>query len=343
MPSSARRSVAWSLAGRRNGPPATSMQLHRPMPRSSAARFRRGAPRLETVELGHLRGLLHVAFEFAAVVGEGERGLVRHRLGRDQVDPAQLVRTDAEFARGDIDDALDRIGRLRPAGAAIGRGRHGVGQDAARLRVHRRDVIDAGGAADIADRPTGAAGDIGAEIRVPAQPQRGEFVLGIEPQFHRDAHLARLLVGEEALGAIGDPAHRAMHLARRPGDQRVFRLHAGLHAERAADIHRQHADIGRLDVEVAVRHAVAQVVRRLMRGVHHDPAVRADLRPGAARFHRVGGDARDGELQPCHMRRRLQRRIGRLRIAALPQEADVVRHIVPDLRRTRAPTRRPHR
>ena len=46
LPSSARRRVAVSLAGRRNGPPATSMQLHSPMPRSlpRASRFRAAVP-----------------------------------------------------------------------------------------------------------------------------------------------------------------------------------------------------------------------------------------------------------------------------------------------------------
>ena len=110
---SARRSVAWSFAGRRNGPPATSMQLHRPMPRSLPRAFGFGAARGEAVELRQLRRLLHVAFEFAAIVGEGQRGLVRHRLGRDQVAAAQLVRTDAKLARGDIDDAARSCRSLR--------------------------------------------------------------------------------------------------------------------------------------------------------------------------------------------------------------------------------------
>ena len=66
-------------------------------------------------------------------------------------------------------------------------------------------------------------------------------------------------------------------------------------------------------------------------------------RPCAARLHRVGGDARHGELQPRDMRRRPQRRIGRLGIAALPQKADIVRHVVPHLGRAPAPSRRSHR
>ncbi len=190
------------------------------------ARFGVGATGGETVEFGDLGGLLHVAFEFAAVVGEGEGGLVGHCLGRDQVATAQFVRADAEFPRGDVDDALDRVGRFGTARASIGGGGHSVGQDAARLSVDCGDLVDAGGAADVADRPTGAAGHVGTEIHVPAQFQRGEFVLGIQRQFDCDAHLARLLIGQEAFGAIGNPSHRALHFARGPRDQGVFRLHA---------------------------------------------------------------------------------------------------------------------
>ncbi len=142
-----------------------------------AARLGVRASCREVVEFRQRRRGLHVAFELAAIVGEGQRGLVRHRFGRDQVAPAQLVRLDAQLARRDVDQPLDRIGCLRPPGAAIRRGRHRVRHDAAGFRVDRRDVIHAGGAADIADRPAGAAGHIRTQVHVPAQPQRGEFAV----------------------------------------------------------------------------------------------------------------------------------------------------------------------
>ena len=74
--------------------------------------------------------------------------------------------------------------------------------DAAGFRIHCGNDIDAGGAADIADRPARAAGDIGAKIRVPAQLQRGEFSVRIQGQFRGDAHFACLLVGEQTFGAV---------------------------------------------------------------------------------------------------------------------------------------------
>jgi hypothetical protein len=141
---------------------------------------------------------------------------------------------------------------------------------------------------------------------------------GIQCQFHRDAHLPRLLIRQKAFGAILDPAYRPLQLARCPRRQHVFRLHTRLHAERAPHIFAQHANIGRPDVEVAVGHAVAQVERRLVRGVHHHASIAVDLSPRAAGLHRVGRDTRHGELQARHMRRITQGIIRSHCIATLP-------------------------
>ena len=74
----------------------------------------------ETGAVDEVRRHRHVAGEIAAIVVEDERRAERHRLGRDQVAHAQLERVEPELARGDVDRALERIGRLRPPGAAIG-------------------------------------------------------------------------------------------------------------------------------------------------------------------------------------------------------------------------------
>ena len=49
----------------------------------------------------------------------------------------------AELARRDIDQPLDHVGGFRPAGAAIGVDRHGVGVDAAQAHVTGGNVVDA--------------------------------------------------------------------------------------------------------------------------------------------------------------------------------------------------------
>ena len=55
-----------------------------------------GAARLEPGEIGELERHVHVLRELAAIVGEDQPGLERHRLGRDRVAAAQFDRVDAE-------------------------------------------------------------------------------------------------------------------------------------------------------------------------------------------------------------------------------------------------------
>ena len=99
-------------------------------PAVTAAGARLGAPRGKPGYVGGGERVLHVAGEIAAVIDEPERRRVRHRGGLDEIAPAQFVGHDAEPARRVIDQPLQRIGRLRPPGAAIGVDRHGVRKDA---------------------------------------------------------------------------------------------------------------------------------------------------------------------------------------------------------------------
>ena len=85
-------------------------------------------PRGEIVEASVRSRHRHVLLELAGIVGEGQAGAKRHLGRRDQVAPAQLERGEAGFVRGDVDQALDRVGGFRPAGAAIGRRGHDVGE-----------------------------------------------------------------------------------------------------------------------------------------------------------------------------------------------------------------------
>ena len=60
-------------------------------------------------------GKLHILLELAAVVGEDEPGLERHRVRRNEIAPPDLDAVDAELVGGDIDHLLDRQRRLRAA------------------------------------------------------------------------------------------------------------------------------------------------------------------------------------------------------------------------------------
>ncbi len=180
------------------------------MPRNLPRDLGVGAACGECVEFREFGGLRHVAFKLAAVIREGKRGFVRHRIGWDQVDPPQFVRRDAPLPGRDVDQAFDGIGRFRPAGSAIGGGGDGVGKDSAHLGRDRGNDVGAGDASDIADWPTGAAGAIRTQIGVPAQLQCGDFVVRIKAELRDDAHFARLFIGQKAFGAVADPAYWAV-------------------------------------------------------------------------------------------------------------------------------------
>ncbi len=79
-------------------------------------RLARGAPRSPAWSARRQRHV-HAAREIAAVVGEDEAGLERHGPRRDEVPAPQLDRVQVELARGHVDDALDGVGGLGPAGA----------------------------------------------------------------------------------------------------------------------------------------------------------------------------------------------------------------------------------
>src|ERR1700733_4863894 len=67
-----------------------------------------------------------------------------------------------------------------------------------------------------------------------------------------------------------------------------------------------------------------------MGGVDLHAAIGGDSRPGTARFHRVGGDAGDGEIQGGEVGGSGQGSVSCIDIAALPQKADVVGHVIPN-------------
>ena len=70
--------------------------------------------------------------------------------------------------------------------------------------------------------------------------------------------IARHVRGEELLGAVGAPFHRAAELARGVAHERVLRREAGLHAEAAADVAVQQAEARRRLAE----HRAEQLARR---------------------------------------------------------------------------------
>ena len=125
---------------------ARSIVLEMPSPRSLPRR-RRASGR-KAGDVGELQRHVHALLERAAVVGEGEAGLERHGVGADVVAPP-VRRVDGERVGREIDHALDHVGRLGTAVAAIGPHRVGVGEHRGGFDVHGARAIDAGERAQV--------------------------------------------------------------------------------------------------------------------------------------------------------------------------------------------------
>ncbi len=180
--------------------------------------FALGAPGGKARAVGKRQRLPHGAGEVAAIEGLAGRGSVRQLLRPDEVARTQLDRIDAQLMRCLINQALDDVGRLRPAGAAIGVGRRGVGHDAPHLKVDRLEGIAA------AHDRRGRSGrdqrtmrrEIGTHIGKGLNLERQEAVLGIERQGGLGDLVPGMGIGQEALAALAQPADRPAQAARRP-------------------------------------------------------------------------------------------------------------------------------
>ena len=126
----------------------------------------------------------------------------------------QPDRVDAGDARGLVHHALDAIARLGPAGAAIGRGRRGVGEHAFGLRVDQLDVVHAGQAAHhVGGLDVGAdRADVGAHAAEMADAQRQEPALVVERQLDVAVGVAGVVVADEGFVASRHPEHRPADL-----------------------------------------------------------------------------------------------------------------------------------
>ena len=193
---------------------------------------------LEVVVVGKLQRLVEDRLEVAGVVGGADRGLVRHLRFLDQIAPPQLHRIDAGQARRLVHQALEHVIGFRPAGAAIGRGRDRVGEDAFGRHVDALDVVHAGQAAgEIEARNIGADGaDIGAHIAGIADAQRQDLALLVERKLGLGIDVAALIVGEEGFRAARHPVDRPAGLLGADEEREIFGIGRGLQPEGAADI-----------------------------------------------------------------------------------------------------------
>ena len=292
---------------------------------------RLGAPLLEAGPIGETERHVHATPELAAVVGEDEARLERHRRGRDQIAASQLDRIDLELARRDVDDALDRVGRLRPAGAAVRPRRRRVREHTGRLHVDRRRRVDARHATDVVRAGPGAARrEIGADVQVDRHAERQELPVRVEPELGGGDVVASVLVGDEALAPIGRPLDRPSETSGGPQHQHDLGIDAALHPEASTDFAGDHAQTAVGNLEHLIGEQGPEAVRRLDARVQRvAPGAPVPLADRPARLHRRRGHARHHEVETDDVGRAGQTTRDRVLVAGLPDEGHVVRHLRP--------------
>ncbi len=158
-------------------------------------------------QVGGDRGGLVVV---ARVVHQPGEGLVRELLGPDEVATPQLERVDADLLGECVHRPLDRIGRLRAAGAAVrvGRGERGEHAGAGEV-VGLRQVVDAGVEERSEQRDAGRDQlQVGAHVGGESHPHGGELAAGVGGQLDVLDLAATLDAGHGVLRAGLVPAHR---------------------------------------------------------------------------------------------------------------------------------------
>ena len=243
------------------------------MPRSLPRWRDSRAARREARDVGELERHVHVLGELAAVIGEGEPGLERHGVRRNGVAPAQLHRIEAQLIGREIDQPLDHIGGFGTAVAAIGPHRIGMGEHGRDVGMQGRRPVDARERADIGDEGLAADLQIGAEIGDGLHAHGQEIAVAVERELGIGDVVARLRVAQEGLRAGADP------LDRPPGDlggqqhQGDLVVDRRLHAEAAADVAGDDADLVLRNPQHELRQLLAERMRALQRRVDGVAAV----------------------------------------------------------------------
>ena len=202
--------------------------------------------------------------------------------------------------------------------------------------MDRRRPVHPGEPAEPGDRRSEIAVRrvVGADRHLGVGAQGEEPVRRIERELGIDEAAARLLVGQQALGALGHPFHRPADDLRCPERQRVFRQAAAAGPEAAAHVVADHAEPALRQPEDLLRQDRADTVRRLDGGADR-VAVLVIVIPGeaAARLHRVAGHPVDADTVAHDVSRPGEPVRHRRRIADLVGKGLVAGVVVPDRRR----------
>ena len=153
-------------------------------------------------------------------------------------------RIHLQFAREHVHRALDEVGRLGTAGAAIRIGRRLVREDFGQRRANRRDVV--GGVRHHHRQRRDGGGEehvVGADVGDQPELEAEHGAVALRRQVHVGEDVAAVRRRDERLRAIFRPLHRD---AEALGDRRrdvLFAVDVDLRAEAAADFGRDGADL----------------------------------------------------------------------------------------------------
>ena len=244
-------------------------------------------PRAEGGQVDGLDRHLQRLLVARLVVHEADRRGVGEFV--DQVAAADIDRVDAEGGGRLVHQAFEREGDHRPRHAAIGRHGAGVGEHAARAALigaeivrprqlrHGHQRLDAAGG-----RETGIGADIGDHVGL----ERDQLGVLVEGAGERDGLVAAVKGGDQVLAPVLGPGHRTLELARQPHQHDVFGRERHLLAEAAADVGRDHAQIGLRHAE-HVGDGGAHEMRHLRgAGQRHAAGRRIEGGVAGARLHR---------------------------------------------------------
>ena len=274
----------------------------------------------EAFVVGKLHRLLERRIIVAGVVDHDHRGLVREFLTKF------LRRSSAgilsEFARADFDQPLDHEGRFRPAGAAIGVDRHGVGIDRIDLAIDLRDVVLARQQRriEISRHRRREGRHIGAEIGYGLGAKAEDLAVAVEGHFSM-SDMSRPCASVRNASERSETHFTGRPTLRRPQSDDFLRVDENLRAEAAADVRRDHTQL------VLGRHADEggddeTSHMRILRGFHSVAGhSRNHIGDRGARFHRVRHQAIVDDIEPGDV-------LGRLRTAASTALASPRCHLV---------------
>ena len=256
--------------------------------------------------------------------------------GLDVVHLANGARIHPDLPGCCVHQPLDDEHAFRPARAAIGADRRGIGHHRFGLVMHQRQVVDAAlhEGAEHQRNDIAGAGTVRAGAADRAHAIGQHAALGVEREFACRGQVAAMSAADEFIGAIATPAYLAAEFHRGVGDDAVFRIEVGLLPKAAADIADQHANAFLRPLQHGIRQNIAGRARRLRLHMQDQPSgFFLDFGDGAARLHRRGDQPLADQIERDHMRGFGESGFNRRRIAIAHRRDDIVGRIRPDNRR----------